>query len=254
VKRDRRRSIRAWIFGGSVALHAAFAVAAVLIPKPERAETAAIELADIKKLKKEPPKPPPPPPPPPPQDKPKPPPPPPRAQAQAKAAADSPKADAPPPMAMGADGFADFGSIALGNGGGGEGVAIAAPGAGGGGGAGGAAAGGPQATATRRVVQQLAPAAADVCSDPPVRPKRKVPVSPKYTMQARQAEIEGVVRVEVTVDETGRAISARVVSGLGYGLDESALTAAKASVFEPASRCGKPIVGTIVLPFRFEST
>ena len=87
MKKDRRRSIRGWIFGGSVALHAAFAVAAVLIPKPERAETAAIELADIKKLKKEPPKPPPPPPPPPAQEKPKPPPPP-KAQAQAKALED----------------------------------------------------------------------------------------------------------------------------------------------------------------------
>ncbi len=253
MKRNRSRSIRAWIFGGSVALHAAAGVAAVLIPKPERAETAAIELADIKKLKKEPPKPPPPPPPPPAQEKPKPPPPPPRAQAQAKISPDAPKADAPPPMAMGADGFADFGNIGLGNGGGGEGIAIAAP-AGGGAAGTGAAAAAPKATATRKTVQQLAPAAADVCNDPPVRPKRKVPVPPKYTMQARQAEIEGIVRVEVTVDETGRVISARVVSGLGYGLDESAITAAKASVFEPASRCGKPIVGTIVLPFRFEST
>jgi protein TonB len=256
VKKDPRRSIRGWIFGGSVALHAAFAVAAVLIPKPERAETAAIELADIKKLKKEQPKPPPPPPPPPAKEKPKPPPPPPKAQAQAKVAPDAPKADAPPPMAFGSDGFADFGNIALGNAGGGEGIAIGAPaGAGGGAGGGpGGAAAAPRATATRKTVQQLAPAAADACNDPPVRPKRKIPVAPKYTMQARQAEIEGVVRIEVTVDETGRVIAAHVVSGLGYGLDESALAAAKASVFEPASRCGKPIVGTVVLPFRFEST
>ncbi len=61
-------------------------------------------------------------------------------------------------------------------------------------------------------------------------------MAPEYTMQARQAEIEGVVRVEVTVDETGRVTSARVVNGLGCGLDESALAAAKASVFEPASQ------------------
>ena len=73
-------------------------------------------------------------------------------------------------------------------------------------------------------------------------------------MQARQAEIEGVVRVEVTVDESGHVLSARVLSGLGYGLDESALAAAKATVFEPATRCGKAIVGTAVLPFRFEQT
>jgi protein TonB len=104
-------------------------------------------------------------------------------------------------------------------------------------------------------VQQLAASqSTETCSDPVVRPKRKIPVAPKYTMQARQAEIEGVVRVEVTVDETGHVLSARVLSGLGYGLDESALAAAKATVFEPATRCGKAIVGTAVLPFRFEQT
>jgi protein TonB len=63
-----------------------------------------------------------------------------------------------------------------------------------------------------------------------------------------------VVRVEVTVDESGRVIAARVSSGLGYGLDELALAAAKACTFQPATRCGKPIVGTVVLPFRFELT
>jgi protein TonB len=108
-------------------------------------------------------------------------------------------------------------------------------------------------TATHKV-QQLAPAQAETCTEPPVRPKRKLPVSRKYTMQARQAEIEGVVRVEVTVDESGRVLSARIVSGLGYGLDESALAAAKATTFEPAKRCGKPVMGTTILPFRFEQT
>jgi protein TonB len=73
-------------------------------------------------------------------------------------------------------------------------------------------------------------------------------------MEARQADIEGVVRIEVTVDESGRVIAARVLSGLGYGLDESALIAAKASSFEPATKCGKPVVGTVVIPFRFEMT
>jgi protein TonB len=238
-----------WVYGGSIVLHAALAVTTLALPNDKRAETAAIYLADIKK-KKEPPPPPPILPPPPPQEKPKPPPP--RPQAQAKVAAEAPKAEAPPPVAMGEDGFADLG-VSLG-GGGGEGVAIGGPV-----GPAVAAAAGPAAAArpketTKKAVQQLAAAVADTCNDPPVRPKRKIPVAPKYTMQARQAEIEGVVRVEVTVDESGHVISARVVSGLGYGLDESALAAAKASVFEPASRCGRPMIGTVVLPFRFEST
>jgi protein TonB len=237
------RSLRGWIYGGSVVFHAALALGAVLLPKQHRTETVAIELAEIKK-KKDPPKPPPPPPPPA-EEKPKPPTPQ-AAQAQAKVAPEAPKPEAPPPAPVGADGFADLGAVGVG----GEGVPVAAaprPAAAA------AATAPPSATATTRKVQQLAPAGPEACSDPVVRPKRTIPVAPKYTMEARQAEIEGVVRVEVTVDETGHVVSARVLSGLGYGLDESALAAAKASVFEPATRCGKPVVGTVVLPFRFES-
>jgi len=222
-----------------------------LIPKPERAEAAAIELADIKK-RKEPPKPPPPPPPPP-LEKPKPPPPPPRAQAQAKAAADSAKAAAPDAlMPMSEDGFADLGGVALSNGGGGDGVAIptaagprAAAAAGGSGGS------APKAV-TKKAVQQLAPAGPDACTQPVVRPKRSVGVQAKYTKDARQAEIEGLVRIEVTVDESGHVIAARLLSGLGYGLDEAALDAAKKCVFEPATLCGRPVVGTAIIAQRFE--
>jgi periplasmic protein TonB len=234
-----------------VALHAVLFTTVALIPKPERAEAAAIELADIKK-KKEPPKPPPPPPPPPPQEKPKPPPPPPRAQAQAKSAPDSAKAAAPSAlMPMGEDGFADLGGVALGNGGGGDGVAIPTAAASRAATAGGGGSSAPK-TVTKKAVQQLAPAGPDACTQPVVRPKRSVSVQAKYTKDARQAEIEGLVRIEVTVDESGRVIAARLLNGLGYGLDEAALDAAKKCVFEPATLCGKPVVGTAVVAQRFE--
>jgi periplasmic protein TonB len=234
-----------------VALHVGLFITIVLIPKPERAEAAAIELADIKK-KKEPPKPPPPPPPPPP-DKPKPPPPPPRAQAQAKTAPDTAKAAAPAPMMpMSEDGFADLGGVALGNGGGGgDGVAIPTAGGARAAAASGGGAAAPK-TVTKKAVQQLAPAGPDACTQPVVRPKRSVSVQAKYTKDARQAEIEGLVRIEVTVDEGGRVIAARLLNGLGYGLDEAALDAAKKCVFEPATLCGKPVVGTAVVAQRFE--
>jgi protein TonB len=231
-----------------VALHVGLFVTVVLIPKPERAEAAAIELADIKK-RKEPPKPPPPPPPPP-QEKPKPPPPP-RPQAQAKTAPESTKAAAPAAvMPMSDDGFADLGGVALGNGGGGDGVAIPTAGPR----AVAAGASGPAApkTVTKKAVQQLAAAAADECSQAVVRPKRSVSVQAKYTKDARQAEIEGLVRIEVTVDEGGHVIAARLLSGLGYGLDEAALDAARKCVFEPATQCGKPVVGTAIVAQRFE--
>ncbi len=60
-----------------------------------------------------------------------------------------------------------------------------------------------------------------------------------------------MVRVQVTVDETGNVLNARVLSGLGYGLDEIALKAARDTQFEPATLCGKPIVGTKILAFSF---
>ena len=225
-------------------LHAAIAVGAILLPKSTTQQAVAIELRQVTK-KKQPPKPQPPPPPlpPPEREKPRPAPAPARAQAKVESL---PKAEPPPPVPLGADGFADLG-IALGNAPASTGpttgaVAAAAP-----------AAVAPSATATHRVEQLLA-THHDTCTDPLVRPKRKVPVAPKYTLEARQAEIEGVVRVEVTVDETGHVINAKVVSGLGYGLDEAALAAARASTFEPASRCGKSVIGTVILPFRFQET
>jgi periplasmic protein TonB len=232
-----------WVYGGSVLLHAAIAVGAILLPKSTTQQTVAIELHEAKK-KRDPPKPPPPPPQAPPAEEEKPHPTPAREQARAKVES-VPKAEAPPPVPLGADGFADLG-VALGNA---ESTSSAAPGLH-------VAAAPPAplpaATASHRVEQLVAHK--DNCTEPVVRPKRQAPVAPKYTLEARQAEVEGVVRVEVTVDEAGHVVNAHVVSGLGYGLDEAALAAARASTFEPASRCGKPVIGTIVLPFRFQET
>ena len=43
----------------------------------------------------------------------------------------------------------------------------------------------------------------------------------------------------------------RVIEGLGHGLDEAALEAARGSTFEPATRCGKPIATTFTIGMRF---
>jgi protein TonB len=252
VSSPRRRSIAFYVYGGSIVLHAALAIGTVVMPSPRTSVATAITLVEEKK-KKEPPKPAPAPPPPPPkaEEKPKPRPTPQPPPQQAKVVAEA-KPEAPPPMPVDNGGFADLG-VSLGNA---DGPGIAVPGAVAA--AATAAAKGPGAGAapTTHKVQQLdAPTqGASACSEPVVRPKRKVPVAPKYTMQARQAEIEGVVRVQVTVDESGHVLNARVVSGLGYGLDEAALAAARATTFEPATQCGKPVVGTVILPFRFEET
>jgi protein TonB len=245
------RGLLNWFYFGSATFHVALAVGAYLLPTEQRTESVAIELADIKK-KNEKPKPPPAPPPPPPKEKPKPPPPPPPPQAQAKTSQESVKPEAPAAEPLGADGFADLGSVALGNGtagsGAGDGVGMAAPSKGN------APAAAKAAKAMVRKVEQLAPAASQACTEPDVSPKHVSQVLPKMTLAAQQAEIEGVVLIEVTIDPTGSVVEARVIHGLGYGLDEAALRAAKAWTFQPAMRCGRPIVGHKKIPFRFTLT
>ncbi len=93
--------------------------------------------------------------------------------------------------------------------------------------------------------------AGDDCAEDLVKAKPQGFVKPTYTDDARAAGIEGRVRVEVSLDETGHVLSARVVSGLGHGLDESAIEAAKRMAFSSATRCGKSVKSTFVVSMRF---
>jgi protein TonB len=57
--------------------------------------------------------------------------------------------------------------------------------------------------------------------------------------------------VELSLDDAGRVTGARVLQGLGHGLDEAALAAARGARFEPATRCGRPVATTFTLAVRF---
>lgn len=78
-------------------------------------------------------------------------------------------------------------------------------------------------------------------------PSKETPVSllskpvPSYTLEARQRKIEGDVELEVEFTATGQVRVLRVVQGLGYGLDESAVKAAEKIRFAPARRDGQAI-------------
>ena len=67
----------------------------------------------------------------------------------------------------------------------------------------------------------------------------------------RGAQIEGKVRIEITVGPDGAVTAVRVIQGLGHGLDEAALEAARGSTFEAGSKCGKPIAMTFTIGMRF---
>lgn len=234
------------IYGLSIAAHGALALSVAFLKEPKRTETIAITMSEgpKKPAKVEPAKvveapkaadaradaP--------------------RPQAKAKVApAAAAKSDAPPPPAnaaatpAGNDALPDFG-LTLGNGGPG-GMAIPQ-------GAGPIAASPPSATAKVLAPKALAPKPADdACSDPLVKPRPKSISQPAYTSSAREANVEGKVRVEVSVDADGHVTGARLLAGLGYGLDEAALEAAKRAAFEPGTRCGKPVSATFVIAMRF---
>jgi protein TonB len=152
-------------------------------------------------------------------------------------------ADAPPPepASPSLDAVPDFG-LSLSNGAGG-GLAVPAPRP--------ALSPAPATTAKTLTRAARAHAAADDCDEPPAKPKLLSRPTPAYTDDARAAGIAGKVRVEITVDEQGRVVSVTVLQGLGHGLDEAAVAAARGMTFEPAVRCGKRAAATFKVGFNF---
>jgi TonB family protein len=63
----------------------------------------------------------------------------------------------------------------------------------------------------------------------------------KYTAEAHAAAIEGVVVLDLTVDEQGRAQDIGVVAGLSHGLTQAAIAALQACSFTPGEKNGKPV-------------
>ncbi len=63
---------------------------------------------------------------------------------------------------------------------------------------------------------------------------------PVYTPEARRKRVEGEVLLDVVFTASGSLHINRVVKGLGYGLDDSALAAAQHIRFRPARRDGQP--------------
>lgn len=63
----------------------------------------------------------------------------------------------------------------------------------------------------------------------------------KYTEAARAASLEGVVVLDLVVDDTGRSRDITVVAALGHGLTEAAIQAVRDCRFTPGQKSGKPV-------------
>ena len=235
-------SLRAALIGGSLLAHAGRVVALGGIRAPSAIAATSIEVFESTKSE----------PPPPAKVEPTPPEPaaqhdpPPRARAAKAAPAPAPETPPAPAPAHALDALPDLG-LELGNGGGPGGLALpATP----------AAAPRPAATSAKTLSRGPAPArpAVDACDEPPAKPKLLNLPQPAYTDAARAANVEGKVRIEIVVDEAGKVVSVRALTSLGHGLDEAALTAARAATFEPAVRCGRPSRSTFNVSIRFSAS
>jgi TonB family protein len=75
---------------------------------------------------------------------------------------------------------------------------------------------------------------------------------PAYSDEARAKKIEGEVLLQVTFTASGAVQVQHVVQGLGYGLDESAESAARQIRFRPAQQDGQPVDSAAIVHIVFQ--
>lgn len=82
-------------------------------------------------------------------------------------------------------------------------------------------------------------------------PSFETRVEPVYPLEARKAEVEGVVQLEVLIDASGRVRHIKVLKTPGGGLEKAAAAALAKSRFAPGMVNGKPVPVKIKIPYRF---
>ena len=87
-----------------------------------------------------------------------------------------------------------------------------------------------------------------------VAPVARQSAQPKYTSDAMRAKIQGIVEVELVIGVNGAVDRARVATSLDrqFGLDDSAIEAARQWIFEPGLLNGSPVpvAAKLTLEFR----
>jgi protein TonB len=85
-------------------------------------------------------------------------------------------------------------------------------------------------------------------------PAQVVSVQPKYPELAQRANIEGTVWVKALVDKEGKVRDVIIVkdSGANAGFEESAIAAAKETVWKPAISNGQPIAVWVTYKVEFK--
>jgi TonB family protein len=83
----------------------------------------------------------------------------------------------------------------------------------------------------------------------PVKITYKPPA--RYTDSARAAGVQGTIRIAVLLGANGKVQYILKLSGLGYGLDEQVIRAARQIVFEPKMKDGRPVSTVVIMEYGF---
>jgi TonB family protein len=75
--------------------------------------------------------------------------------------------------------------------------------------------------------------------------------NPPFSDQARKAKVQGTILLAVTVAASGDVADARVVKGLGSGLDENALATVRTWKFKPGTEDGTPVQSEVKVEVSF---
>lgn len=76
-------------------------------------------------------------------------------------------------------------------------------------------------------------------------------IQPEFTQEAREANLQGNVAIQLIVDAQGNPQNIRITRHLGMGLDEKAIEAARQYKFRPAIYQGHPVAVQIVIDVDF---
>lgn len=108
-----------------------------------------------------------------------------------------------------------------------------------------------RSTPQKKVLDAPKAKPADACEEEETKPRPLSMPQPEYTAEARAAGLAGKVRVQVSIDATGKIEKVVVIGSLDPGLDRAAIAAIERASFEPATRCGKPVSATFKISVKF---
>lgn len=83
-------------------------------------------------------------------------------------------------------------------------------------------------------------------------PQLRKGARPSYPRQMLAAHIEGIVRMLVLLDITGRVTVRKVLEANRIEFEQSAIEAAERFVYDPPTKNGRPVNTEFVLPIKFE--